>query len=203
MKKSALYCSVVIISALSSYSAVAAEQCKPNWYGALSGGVSKLEDIDAGGGDGIENKTGGIVSLAFGKHISEDFRLEGELGYHFNGMDSVTVASTTFPKSQTTILSYMANAYYDFNNDSGFTPYLGAGIGGANVRTESSTNSLAWQLMTGIGYTADSMPQAQWTLGYRYFRVQNTEVDTPNVLFTDGDLESHNVELGVRFPMTF
>ncbi len=39
-------------------------------------------------------------------------------------------------ESQATVQTLFANFYYDFRNDTAFTPYIGAGLGGANVKGE-------------------------------------------------------------------
>ena len=76
-------------------------------------------------------------------------------------------------KFKTQIHSYMINAYYDFNTDSAFTPYIGGGIGLAKTKlsiaygeeSDSHTN-FAWQIGGGIAYAVNDNVSVD--VGYRY-----------------------------------
>lgn len=71
----------------------------------------------------------------------------------------------------------MANAYWDIETNSMITPYLGVGIGAANVDLDIAGIDDSWEFayqgMAGLNF--DVAPQ--WTLGaeYRYFAT--TEID--------------------------
>ena len=49
---------------------------------------------------------------------------------------------------------YMVNAYYDFNNTTEFTPFLGVGIGVANLKN-TKDNEFAFSLSGGAKYNID------------------------------------------------
>lgn len=69
----------------------------------------------------------------------------------------------------------MANVYYDFNTGSDWTPYIGAGLGYARVKSENSfqltgadtkysgsssfsksSNNFAWNLTAGVSYAVNN-----------------------------------------------
>src|SRR5262245_42200591 len=77
----------------------AAQPRWPLWYVGLSGGVTFLEDTDISGGatGNLDFKEGGNVALAIGYNPPmtlqpfSNMRFEFEVGYHYNGTDSLTL----------------------------------------------------------------------------------------------------------------
>jgi len=156
-----------------------------NWYAGISGDLTWLDHSGTGGG----------VNLDLGYRIMPDIRLEGEAGYHNVPGDS--------GYTDTHYFTYMGNAYYDFNKFT-FTPtgtlrivpYLGAGLGVAEASFGNSTvantfhhhdTDFAYQGMAGITLACSSMPNIDWSLGYRYLGE------------TDNDVSANNVELALRY----
>lgn len=196
-----------------------AQERWPRWYAGLSGGPTFLDDSDIGGASTGEldyDTTGGfgVVSLGYMPPSAfqpfSNMRLEAELGYHHSGIDGVTIGGTPVanPRGAVQMISYMGNVYYDFRNDSQWTPYLGAGAGGARVslsknsglgNTGGNDNVFAYQFMGGIGYSPRSLPQTEWVLGYRYFAIQDPEFRTATTPVEIEDYNTHNVEIGGRF----
>ena len=121
---------------------------------------------------------GGAVGYDFG-----NVRAEGELAYHRNDVDEVQGTGIfAFPPvpgdGSASAISFMVNGYYDFHIDnSAWVPYLGVGIGFANVdwdvsasgtqRVDDSATVFAYQFMTGLGFNIN--PTTTLTAGYRYF----------------------------------
>lgn len=156
-----------------------------NWYLGLSGDLTWMRHSDIGGG--------GNVALGY---RANNFRLEGEVGYH--GADGDDGYSGTH------YISYMGNAYYDFNRMLGSSsgsswqvvPYIGGGVGVASVRFGHANvgdtfrhhdNTFTYQGMAGLGMVSASMPNTDWSIGYRY-------------LGTDKhNIHSNSAELGLRF----
>ena len=73
----------------------------------------------------FDNGTAFVINGAIGTMIKENFRVEGEIGYHWNGADR-TSNGQEFDFS---VISFMGNAYYDIPTQSSLTPYLGLGLG--------------------------------------------------------------------------
>jgi hypothetical protein len=157
-----------------------------DWYAGISGDLTWLRHSDLGGGGNIQ------LGYRLRPGSFGAFRIEAEAGYHS--------ASGSGSYSSTHYFSYMGNVYYDFdkllpNSASGWriTPYVGAGLGDAAIHYGHSSfsgtfhnhdNKFAWQGMAGIKLTSASMPNSDWSLGYRY-------------LGTSGDnIRSNNLELG-------
>jgi len=148
-----------------------------NWYAGLSGDFTWLHG-DTGGGGNAQ------LGYMFPSDGFGDLRLEGEFGYH--------------DASSTHYFTYMGNAYYDFGRwaaNSGsvrIVPYLGAGVGDATVHFQrnGSGDALAYQGMAGLSFICASMPNTDWSLGYRYQGSDETH---------GSRLNANNIELGVRF----
>lgn len=195
-----------------------ADERWPNWYAGLSGGVTFLGDSDISGSSTGElgyESIGGIGTFALGYVPPAAFqpfsnmRFEAELGYHYNGTDGATIGGAPVAAGdQLQAVSYMGNIYYDFRNNSRWTPYLGAGAGGATVslskrsglgNTTSNDNVFAYQFMGGLSYAPVTMPMTEWGLGYRYFATQDPEFRTATGQIKVEDYRTHNVEVGGRF----
>lgn len=133
---------------------------------------------------------------------NDAYRFEAALDYQSNVVDTVKRAGVpmTIPGHSVSSLSYMLNCYYDFTiKGSGVSPYLTAGIGGANLtekggKTPDETSTgFAWKLGTGLGVKASENIVVD--LGYRYFK--------PSSYYANGATDitalSHNVLVGVRY----
>ncbi len=135
-----------------------------------------------------------------------DVRFELEGGFHAFGLDRVR--ANTDPSDDMKATTLMANAYYDWHTDSSWSPYVGVGIGRAHMtfandqglgNSGESDNVTAWQAMAGITYTDRSMPNTDWSLGYKYI-----DFDRPSFSSAGGDIKldpvhEHTVEIGVIY----
>jgi len=180
-------------------------QARPqNMYlsGNIGFGIRPDADIAGPSGNKFDNDPAFVINGAIGVELNPMFRVEGEIGWHFNTAD---VAG--FPQDFTFgVISFMGNGYFDIPTNSPLRPYLGAGVGFALVGVEEdffgftdSDSDLvgAFQLMAGLGY--DISPKATLTFGYRYF----TTTDPSFLLFTSVPFEteyaSHDFLFGARF----
>lgn len=137
-------------------------------YVMLAGGIpASAEGFYAGGmlgvgaGGGETDKSGydlefdpGLFLNGFvGKDLGS-VRVEGEVAYRqndFNKFGGIPVYG------EMTSVAYMANIYYDVENDSVVTPYVGLGVGVARVTFDSvvisdEDNAFALQLITGVSF---------------------------------------------------
>jgi opacity protein-like surface antigen len=158
--------------------------------------------------------------LVFGKGYDNNLRIEGELGYRRNDLNSFTEGGETLGASgDITALSFIFSTYYDLVNPTRFTPYFGAGLGGAYVNLDArqidpvedivfSDEALALAYQLGGGVSCKLTRELTLDLGYRYFSTanlkfkdQDTETvdDNGNVLNSfETDYSAHNVSLGLR-----
>jgi opacity protein-like surface antigen len=120
----------------------------------------------------------------------------------------------------------LVNGYIDVGSWHGISPYIGAGVGAANIEISGFTDSgigsegfpaiaygadhdewnFAWALYAGLGF--EVTPQMTVDIGYRYLDMGDAE--SGNLVAYDGtdavdtpmefkDITSHDVRLGVRY----
>lgn len=183
-----------------------------SWYIAGNLGASFANDSDntqMGFTVTSEFDTGVIASVA-GGHTFGGFRAEGELAYIQNDVSSLEAFGTSLDATgDVGVTALMANVYYDFNTDSKWKPYIGAGIGYSNISIDNlgasgvviaddSAGAFAYQLKAGIGYAfTDSL---DGTLGYRFFGTADADfVDTSGFQFNSDGLQTNIIEIGVRY----
>ena len=157
---------------------------------------------------------GFTIGAAMG-HDYGNIRAEGELAFRTNSIDDLSFLGFILPaEGNVSSLSIMVNGYYDFRSaNSALIPYLGAGLGFANVTVDASTfgiqllddNALvfAYQLMAGFAY--DINPTTALTFGYRYFATSNPEFDDPVLpgVLPDIEAEIQNHEFIFGFRVAF
>jgi opacity protein-like surface antigen len=205
------------IFSISLASQAQANQQWPRWYVGLSAGVAFVEDTDLSQAKTGELEYGtagnGAVSLGYvplaGVPFWDNIRAEVELGYRQAALDSFTNLGTKSGASDDIhMITYLANAYYDFNNPTQWTPYVGAGVGGAAVKltktsglgnTTNSDSVLAYQFMAGFTYAPTSIPMTEWGIGYRYFTANSPSFRTAGANLSLDDITSHNLEATARF----
>ena len=145
------------------------------------------DTVDTGNDCNFDMKTGLVLTGAIGYDFGSA-RLEGALGYQKYDMKNVD--------EDISFLTVMANAYYDFGNDSNIRPYVMGGLGMARVNmswTSDDEDVFAWQLGAGVGYKVAE--RTTLDLGYRYLKPNN--FDTHDM--GDGKLACHNIMLGLRY----
>ncbi|WP_394753434.1 outer membrane protein [Crenothrix sp.] len=154
---------------------------------------------------------GYATGLAVGYRVAERFRLEGELLYQSSNFDNDFVfANGSFGSSEThfngerTRAAALLNGYYDFKNQTPFTPYITAGVGGYHVEFKSKDAyglrndfDVAYQVGAGVNYKVSD--RFSFDLKYRYFSGADPHIkridDRFSTLFDVGD---HQLMAGVR-----
>jgi opacity protein-like surface antigen len=171
------------------------------------------------------------VGAGVGYQISDHLRTDVTLDYlddaDFNGHtkgycedEDGTYKCSSNDSSSFDAWLLLANAYAELGTYHGFTPYIGAGIGGAYVRWDDLHNSIdyrdghnetvrhegnddwrfAWALMAGTSYCLTGNLEAD--LGYRFARVEDGEMfgfkygAGPG---HDDGVNVHEVKAGVRY----
>ena len=177
------------------------------WYADFAGAYDffqeeSINDSRIFGGRGeLAAHNGFAVTTALGYAWENGLRTEAELGYHRNGLDKVSGGAfgTNFTGAvdgHVDAISGMLNLLYDYETHSGLTPYIGGGIGAADVSVVSDRLAVddsdvvfAYQFMGGVRYALTDNLRVR--LGYRYFATS-----TPVIQGSKGDYGSHNIELG-------
>lgn len=216
MNKSFVAAGLGVLIATSALSAQAAERW-PRWYVGLTGGYTFMSDQDISGAGAttqlqLDNGYGFGGSIGYlpssSAPLLNNMRFELEVTHHESDVDSVTISGAEVGGNGSySSTAYMANAFYDWQGSGGWSPYIGAGVGVATVHlstnsgvgnTETSQNEFAYQGLAGIGYSPSSLPNTQWSLGYRYLATSDVSFNTGA---TNADIEysSHSVEVGAKF----
>jgi opacity protein-like surface antigen len=221
MKKALLLClaTVVMVGLSASVSLAAAGP-----YLTLQGGATWLEDADIDF-DGVpssdfsleaEFDTGFNAGVAAGYDYGPA-RLEAEIAYRQNDVDKFKgqFQGEGFEGSadeDVSATSLMVNAYWDIPTGSPITPYIGGGVGFANVSfnevevegveiVDDDDNVFAYQLAAGVAFEIN--PNLALDLGYRFFATEDPELEADLGAGFEADFEteyeSHNVSLGLRF----
>ena len=171
-------------------------------------GLAAMSDSDVTeSGETIELSydTGWTLGAAVGYRFN-NVRVEGELSYQKNDFDQVSAMGVSLDASgDGSVTALLVNGYYDFANESAFTPYISAGLGYAKVEANdlnfvgsgmadfSDDDSVfAYQAGLGVGYAVNE--NVTIDVKYRYFATEDAEFDTAKAEFS-----SHNFLLGVRY----
>ena len=182
-------------------------------YFSVNGGVVWVEDSDISvdyWGDLAEfsYETGYVVSATFGNAYANGARIELEVPYRTNDMDELSVAGFDFGTIDGEVSSWgaMVNAYFDFDTGTSLKPFIGAGIGVANVEFEiekdsEDDNVFAYQLMAGFGYALSK--EVTLDLQYRFYATDDPEFEVSDPDFGKVTFESeymtNNIMAGLRF----
>jgi opacity protein-like surface antigen len=167
--------------------------------------------------DEIEFDSGFNVGGAFGYDYGMA-RLEIELAHRQNDVDTIKVDLLDFKgDGDFSATSVMLNGYWDFETGSPVVPYIGGGIGFANVSAnnvkffengvrvryvDDDDNVFAYQLAAGIAFAI--APPLTLDLGYRFFGTSTVELDADPQLVGlnpsgfETEFDSHNVSVGLR-----
>lgn len=147
-------------------------------------------------------------------------RLEGELSYKYSEIKTITDTADGFrfgnPDGNVGVFAVMGNAFIDLHNESPITPYLGGGVGFANIHlsdtfgTDISTGTpdrpllyaedddtvFAYQAGAGIGIALNR--RLTLDIGYRYFGTSKARFGQGFDPTTEFKYQSHNAAVGVR-----
>ena len=207
MKKNLLIISVCVLAMFFSSSAYSAE----GLYVSGNVGFAMLSDSDLTDSTvpGLTITTEYDPGFALGGALGYDFnrfRVEGEISYQKNDVDKFSLMGVSLDASgDVSAIAFLINGYFDFVNDSAFTPYISAGLGyakvefndlnivGSGLPSISDDDAVfAYQVGLGVGYAVTE--KVTIDVKYRYFATDDPEFDT-----TQAEIASHNFLLGVRF----
>lgn len=175
------------------------------------------------GGVTLNAKSGYDVDAVAGYDLGM-FRVEGELSYkraNLSGLSlpsqalaDLATASSTPPVtsaeidlvgSRVSVLSGMINALVDFGGDVGIGGYVGAGVGQAQVkRLTDSDSGPAWQLIAGVrapvaDYIDVGLKYRYFTTGSMHFRGEFDLGASEFPYTTSAKVRSHSLLASVTF----
>ncbi len=153
----------------------------------------------------IEADTGLALGVAAGYDFGNNIRLEGEIAYQKNDLDKARLWGVDIDLTgDTSSTAFLLNGYFDFANDSAFTPFISAGLGlaivevndfnvpGSGVPSYNDDDTVfAYQVGVGVGYAVNEKVSVD--VKYRYCATSDPEFDT-----TEIEYSGHNLYAGVR-----
>lgn len=151
---------------------------------------------------------GFTLSGAIGYEFLYGFRAELELGYQMSDMDKLRVSgdfgSEAFSiNGDISALTVMANIFYDFIPNQILSPFLGVGVGFANLDFDFSEADIsdddtvfAYQLMAGIAYALNN--NLRFDIQYRFFGTEKPSYNFGFPISVD-EYQTHNILFGMRY----
>jgi len=102
------------------------------------------------------------------------------------------------------IKTLMANGFYNFNKESTYSPYVGAGLGIAwvDVKYEGfdidiDGTEFAYQFMAGVDVAMST--NTSLLIGYRYLGTSDISDSFEDVAEVSASIDSHNIEFGLKY----
>jgi opacity protein-like surface antigen len=189
-----------------------------SWYVALRGGAVFTDDTSFGTlGTTVDNTydAGPFVAGAVGYQFRTwGLRAEAELGYlessvSSHDIDGVGSFSNDDAFGDTSAMFGLASLYYDLPINAPIRPFVGGGIGAADVSFENhgttptgtvlddSSNAFAWHLTAGVNY--DISPNMALEVGYRYLEFDGVEVTAADGTQSSIDTGNHISFAGLKY----
>lgn len=141
----------------------------------------------------------GSYALSLGYQFAPNIRAEVEGGYRKNDFSSALV------NGDASTWTVMLNGFYDFKNETRFTPYLGGGIGWARSNLDGSVggasfdesdNAFVYQVGGGASYALTE--SVAFTADYRWVDTGDFKYSAGGVSAKD-DYSAHEVRAGLRY----
>ena len=213
MKKALSLLMVFLVAVMWSAPSLGAEK-----YVSGNIGISWMNDADL---DSVDDDDRG-VDVDFSSGITllgalgcdyGDYRLEGELGYQRNDVDSASLSHgedrSVDLDGHITVLSLLVNGYYDIDLGSGVELSPTVGVGVAQVRADDvefdnqsnddgwSASEVTFAYQAGIGLGIPVSDGIMIDARYRYFGTTDFTFELAPFQFNT-HINSHNALLGMR-----
>lgn len=145
---------------------------------------------------------------ALGFRLHRSFRVEAEVNYSSNDLDSLNGSTGSGPVSgDLEAMTFMLNGYYDFDLDWPVVPYIGAGAGfglfdasvrdgGTNITQNSSGDDWSFVYQVGGGLRYNMSDHVSLSGGYRYIGSSDIEFDR-----TEVDYSAHEIRFGLHYDL--
>jgi len=174
-----------------------------------------------GGGTYVEDSTLEVVGIEFAElqfdtgwnvggaigHDYGNFRAELEVTYKENELDTLTtfisvpgLPAGVYPADgEVSALTYMVNVFWDFENSSPLTPYVGGGIGGASIDIDDEDDTaFAYKAAAGVAWKLG--PNLDLLVDYSYLSTTDLEFNVSGATIpVEADYTTHSVSGGIRF----
>jgi opacity protein-like surface antigen len=206
-------------SANAADAAVEVPAAQDLWYVTLFGGASFPNDVKTHSAAyynrdfSMDFDTGFVIGGVVGRRINDMFRVEGELSYaRYKASTYDETIFHGYPADGDLSATYLlANVWADVAHFGDAKLYVGGGIGAAYVTADTTWGgheygygSGGWGFagQVGAGVTYALAQNIDLDFGYRFKAVSAVDFDSSregDAVFSDGKLNSHNLQLGVTF----
>ena len=192
-----LAAAAAVAAATISAPAMAGEK---GFYATGSFGFNQANDIDvdviSGTDYTIEPDSGVALDLGVGYDFGDNFRLEATWDRMISNEGNRT--DTGKYDNDTTVDSYLASLYYDFNTNSKWSPFVGLSIGSTTasfggVTADEQASSFSYGVQAGVSYEASEEIDVFGKISY--LRVNDLDYDT----LYDINTGAWSAKLGARF----
>ncbi|MCH6204394.1 porin family protein [Brucella ciceri] len=171
-------------------------------YGDLKGSFL------VGGGVGYQ------VTDYFRTDLTVDYMTRAKFdGHTYGSACNGDINCASDERGRFSALSILANAYVDLGNFAGFTPYVGAGIGGTRVKwgdlddvryggTQEGAANWRFTYALMVGASVDLTHNLKLDAGYRYRHINGGKMFEGNQWIGDGydkGMNVHDVRVGLRY----
>jgi opacity protein-like surface antigen len=186
-----------VAAATTVLAAGAASAQDANWYVQGNAGGTFGSRLDGSGAppSGTPDRKGDMgwtVGGAVGREFGNNLRGEAEAIY-------LSADNKHATPGKTSTLAGFANGYYDFNRGGEWQPFVGAGVGFAQVRSRGADDSgFAYQLKAGVAHPFNDRLTGE--VAYRYLAVTNVQAGIGDRRF-DGDYHTSAVTVGLRYKL--
>lgn len=184
---------------------------KAQWYVEGQAGLIPFHESE---GDILSQDFTADIDVGFaglfsaGYRFGENFRASGEIGYRTGEFDAINNLALV-GGSDANVLTGMVNLFYDFDAISpGLRPFVGAGLGLANLEAEqlfivnnniidTDETGIAGQFHAGVSYALTNA--LSLTGSYNLLYVPTVEMEITNGINADADYIAHTVFVGLRY----
>lgn len=178
----------VAVAALFTGTAAAAQDA--NWYVQGNAGASFDGRLDAA--PDRKGDTGWAVSGAVGREFGSNLRAETEIIY-------LSADNKGGAPGKTSTVGGFVNGYYDFNRGGAWQPFVGAGVGLAQVRSRGDDDTgFAYQFKAGVAHPFNERMTGE--VAYRYLGVTDVKGGAGARQF-DGDYHTSAITVGFRYKL--
>jgi opacity protein-like surface antigen len=166
-------------------------------YVSGSFGLVAVSDstVSGGGGSGELSFDPGFGFIAAVGNNFEGLRGEVEIAYRTNDVDKISLGGFSESVSgDISSLAFMGNLLVDLPLSESVRPFLGAGLGLANVDADGDEDDtvFAYQAIAGVGFPLTYVTTLD--LQYRYFATAD-----PDFGGIEAEYQTHNFFAGLRF----
>lgn len=175
-----------LVGAVIAAGAASAQDAR--WYVQGNAGASFSSRFDTN--PHHDGDAGWALSGQAGRDFGNGWRADAEVLY-FDSQDAHAASG------RTNVLGGFVNGYYNFFHNGAWQPFVGAGVGVADVRSlEASDTGFAYQAKVGLDHPFSNRLTGE--LAYRYVGVTGLRPDAEPGLF-HGDYHASVVTVGLRY----